>query len=396
MKTASGCKLFGAHQALTGIQDAVVLLHSVVGCNFGSMTFHFASGHMEDVRQTCTVINDSDVVFSGEQSLEQALWNVRELYAPRWIFVVTGCVSDLIQDDVGTVVRRFQAQSGTRTVYVEAAGYRGDFPNGFEEASLALMDEMQPSQPSLVPTVNILGFGADDPRLSSDLVALEQLMEGKVQVGTIFARCTRENICRAPQAGLNLVFGRGLTLAKEMERRFGIPYACLNYPCGLVGAKALWKSLEQHFGLDFSKEEQAFRTFTRDWAAPVYSYLQALHGMPAAVVATAARSRGLSAFLSRELGVSVEVQAQRENIQDLEELYDQIRQSDAAFLLGSSFEQEIADELGLPLLRVDYPVFDRICLTDRPYIGARGTLCLLEDLLDEMFHARTWKGATYQ
>ena len=82
MKTASGCKLFGAHQALSGIRDAVVLLHSVVGCNFGSMTFHFASGHMEDVRQTCTVINDSDVVFSGERSLEQALWNVRELYAP--------------------------------------------------------------------------------------------------------------------------------------------------------------------------------------------------------------------------------------------------------------------------------------------------------------------------
>ncbi len=36
MKPASSCKLFGAFQALGGIQDGVVLLHSVVGCNFGS------------------------------------------------------------------------------------------------------------------------------------------------------------------------------------------------------------------------------------------------------------------------------------------------------------------------------------------------------------------------
>lgn len=396
MRTAAGCKLFGAHQALSGIQDAVVLLHSVVGCNFGSMTFHFACGHMEDVRQTCTVINDSDVVFSGERSLEEALWNVRELYAPQWIFIVTGCVSDLIQDDVATVARRFQQQSGTRAIVVEAAGYRGDFQEGFEEALLALAEEMEPSQPSLEPTVNILGFGADDPRLTYDLKALAKLMEGKVRIGTAFAQCTSKEVRHAPQAGLNLVFGRGLTLAKEMNRRFGTPYVCLDYPCGLVGAKVLWHSLSQQFGLDFSKEEQAFRAFTRDGAVPVYSYLQALHGMPAAVVATTARSRGLAAFLSQELGVCVEVQAQRESIQDLEKLYDQIRQSEAAFLLGSSFEQEIADVLNLPLLRVDYPVFDRVCLTDRPYIGARGTLCLLEDLLDEIFHARTWKGATYQ
>lgn len=61
MKTADGCKLFGAHQALTGIQGGVVLLHSVVGCNFGSMAFH-AACDMADIRQTCTVISDSDVI----------------------------------------------------------------------------------------------------------------------------------------------------------------------------------------------------------------------------------------------------------------------------------------------------------------------------------------------
>ena len=76
MRPASGCKLFGAYQALGGIQDGVVLLHSVVGCNFGSMSLHVAQD-MRDIRQTCTVISDSDVVFSGEASLSGPS-------APRW------------------------------------------------------------------------------------------------------------------------------------------------------------------------------------------------------------------------------------------------------------------------------------------------------------------------
>ena len=71
MKAAQGCKLFGAYEALSGIQDSVVLLHSVVGCNFGTMAFH-AACDMANIRQTCTVISDTEVVFGGEKSLKKA------------------------------------------------------------------------------------------------------------------------------------------------------------------------------------------------------------------------------------------------------------------------------------------------------------------------------------
>ena len=60
MKSAQGCKLFGAYEALSGIQDSVVLLHSVVGCNFGTMAFH-AACDMANIRQTCTVISERNV-----------------------------------------------------------------------------------------------------------------------------------------------------------------------------------------------------------------------------------------------------------------------------------------------------------------------------------------------
>lgn len=36
MKPLSSCALFGAVRALAGIKDALILQHSVVGCQWGS------------------------------------------------------------------------------------------------------------------------------------------------------------------------------------------------------------------------------------------------------------------------------------------------------------------------------------------------------------------------
>ena len=424
MKAPFGCKLLGAQQALGGIRDGVILFHSVVGCNFGSMAFHFASCDMTEVRQTCTVISDNEVVFGGEHALEKALSSAEELYHPAVIFVVTGCVSDIIQDDVKRIAAAFERTHGRKVIAVEAAGYRGNFQIGYEAGMKALGMLMEGSQAEKemspmpekgqetkkkmpekgsedaekykVPQVNILGIGADDPRRASDLEALEELFGGKAEIGTAFAQTDLAGVRRAPGADLNLVFGYGVELAKDMEKRFGIPYVCLDYPYGLTGARQLWKVLESRFGLNFDAEEAAFQARTAEGAKEIYSYLQALYGLPAAVVGSGARGAGLARFLSAELGMEIEVCAKREALQDIEETYDEVRRSEAAFLFGSSFEQELADELEIPLLRFDFPVFDRICLTKRPYIGAEGTLCLLEDLFCEAFAARTLKGAIYQ
>ena len=424
MKAPFGCKLLGAQQALGGIRDGVILFHSVVGCNFGSMAFHFASCDMTEVRQTCTVISDNEVVFGGEHALEKALSSAEELYHPAVIFVVTGCVSDIIQDDVKRIAAAFERTHGKKVIAVEAAGYRGNFRVGYEAGMKALgmvmegpqaEKEMSPmpekgqepkkkapekgsedAEKCKVPQVNILGIGADDPHHVSDLEALEELFGGKARICTAFSKTDLAGVRRAPEADLNLVFGYGVELAKDMEKRFGIPYVCLDYPYGLTGARQLWKVLESRFGLNFDAEEAAFQARTAEGAKGIYSYLQALYGLPAAVVGSGARAAGLARFLSAELGMEIEVCAKREALQDIEETYDEVRRSEAAFLFGSSFEQELADELEIPLLRFDFPVFDRICLTKRPYIGAEGTLCLLEDLFCEAFAARTLKGAIYQ
>ena len=305
MKAQYGCKLFGAQQVFTGVQDGVTLLHSVVGCNFGSMGYHFIACDMSDVRQTCTVLSDSDIVFSGEASFRLALENMRQLYSPKQIFVLQGCVSDMIQDDLFPEAQRFQAETGIPVLVLEAAGYRGSFLQGYEAAALALlklMDVQSGPDGSGLPKINLLGLGTDDYRLEADLQAMSALLGGKAELGCVLGRCTLAEIARAPQAKLNLCFGRGIELAKAMEQTFGIPYEILDYPYGLTGAKRLWAALECRLGLDYSQEEAAFRSFTGQRLRRVYTYLEDFYGVPVSILAEGSRARGLSSFLSRELG----------------------------------------------------------------------------------------------
>lgn len=396
MKPASGCKLFGAYQALGGVRDSVVLFHSVVGCNFGSMALHVAQD-MRDIRQTCTVISDSDVVFSGEGSLERAVRSALELFQPAALFVISGCVSEIIGDDIPAVLARVPHE--IPLIHVEAAGFRGDASAGLEAGWLALLSLMEPPVPrsDTCPIVNLIGLGMDDPHGDDDIEALQSLIAPQATLGTVFSRCTLNEVRRAPSADLNLVLrGHGLALAKAMEARFGIPWEELDYPYGATGADDLWGRLERRFGLDYHQSRVELDRQIAAGAGRAYRYVQALYGMPAALLATGPRADGLKRFLEQELGMEVVCFAHREALFDQKDFYHELRRSEAALLFGSSFEQGVADELEIPLIRIDYPVFDEVYLTSHPHLGGIGMLHLLEDIFRSIISGRTLKGALYQ
>ena len=395
MKPASGCRLFGAYQALMGIKDVSVLIHSVVGCGFGTMSFHVPS-QMNDIRQSCTVISDSDVVYGGEEFLNRAIISSLKQYDSNALFVISGCVSEIIGTDVRAAVEKYSDNHSI--YYIESAGFRGDSEQGYELALASLAELMQPAaeRDTENPVVNILGFGADDFRCRQDVDELRRLIEPQVTLGAAVSACSLKEIKTASSASLNIVVGRGLALAQKMEQMFGIPYRIIDYPYGLTGTAELFSCLEEFFSVDYSCTLKTQKTDVIRRFETVYPYLQAFYQVPAALIGTGGRANGLRKFLSEELGFEVRCFAQREKISDIEDFFNEVRDSECALLFGSSFEQELADDMKIPLLRYDYPVFDRVCLTDSPYAGAAGALCLTEDLLNEIMTSRPGKGALYQ
>ena len=123
-------------------------------------------------------------------------------------------------------------------------------------------------------------------------------------LGAVLSRCTLEEVRRAPYADVNLVLrGKGRELAQAMKEYFGIPWEELDYPYGAAGADDLWSRLERRFGLDYHQARAELDRQIAEGAGKAYRYLQALYGMPAAILASGPRADGLRRFLEQELGM---------------------------------------------------------------------------------------------
>lgn len=378
MKPMESCCLFGAYRACAGISDAVLLLHSVIGCSWGTMTYHMTN-HMNEIHQTSSVVYDEDVVNGGEKILRRALLNIEELYpSAKVIVVISGCVPNIIGDDIQGIISSLPLTKPV--VVLNSPGFSGGDGEGFEHALLTLGQQMK-KQSRLPYSVNLLGFAVDDVKAKADIAAICSLLDKKVKVNTVVGCDCYDNLLQAPKATLNVVFQRGIKLAEYMEEIFNIPYVIVDYPYGIAGCIAFLQQLELAMAIDFSAEITALSEGIQPILKQATHYLQTLYGMPVALIGNKIHLGGLQKFLTEEIGMDIVVAAEQ-STQDGNDVYDQIRQSHSVLIFGSSFEKELSTEMQIPLLRCSYPVFDKVDLSGMPYVGLQGTAALLEDIIN--------------
>lgn len=407
MKPMSGCALIGAARALSGIQDGVVLQHSVVGCHWGSL----AAGMLQqpdDFRQASTVVYEENVIQGGTELIPQGLDNITQLYPDaKVIFVISGCIPNMIGDDTESAVDHWQEEHPEHTVlYIPAPGYAGNENDGIERALLALLPLMAGHETAeneikretgsaadqnfvskKLPTVNILGIMASDPYSINDLQYLRRLFAGKLEILCASHQCTTKEISRMGQADMNIVFGRGEKLAKIMWEQFGIPYLCCEYPYGIQGMRMFLQKLEECLSVDFSEEIRKMEKEADRVVRYSGMYLTTLYLLPAIVTGDRAHRPGMKRFLQDELGMDVTAEFDTD-AGDQNQLEKELQHSDAVLLLGSSFEAELAERFSLPLVRYVYPVVDEVCLTRQTLLGAEGTAYLIQQIVNAVMRVR--------
>lgn len=393
MKCADSCRLFGAYEAVSGIKDNIVLLHSVVGCNFGTMSFH-VTGDMSDMRQSCTVISDKDIIFNGENSLREAIENVIELYGPRCITVISGCVSGIIGDDINSVISEYRHI--LPILHIEGAGFKGSFEDGYEDALLELAkNTITHINKYDDPSINLLGLNYDDFKLEADIREFKRMLNNKVKINCITAACSIDEFSGIGKSGLNIVFKRGKKLAEFLKDSLGAEFFQMDYPYGIKGAHCFLDAVGGYFNINFEVEKESIKTEALGRLKKAYAYLQSLYGLPVCVFGHEGRALGLKKFLEEELGMEVVCLGISKDSFIMEDFMDEACASDSALIFGTSFEGEVADMMEIPLIRYHYPVFDRISISDNPYVGGKGAVNMVEDILHCIVSGRTNKGALY-
>lgn len=261
--TQRGCTYAGCKGVVLGpTRDIVNITHGPIGCGFYSWLTRRNQTRTENDQQEnfipycfSTDMQDSNIVFGGEEKLKQAIREAYELFQPKGIAIFSTCPVGLIGDDVHRVARHMKEEIGEDKVNIfgfSCEGYRGVSQSaGHHIANNGLYKNLIGRNDN--PTrkykyaVNILG----EYNIGGDAFALEKLFDkiGVDIIATMSGNSTLEQFETAHTADFSLVMcHRSINYVAEMlETSFGIPWAKANF----IGAEATAKTLRkvgQYFG----------------------------------------------------------------------------------------------------------------------------------------------------
>ncbi len=239
------CAFDGAMIVLQPIADAAHIVHGPISCCGNSWEGRGAlssKGNLHRMGFT-TDMSEMDIVYGSEEKLYKAIMQTFDSVKPNAIFVYATCVSGLIGEDIEAVCKKAEAALGVRVVPVNAPGFVGPKNLGNRIAGDVLLDYViGTGEPSLAPPVLPLDKGRSEEGLinligeyniAGDLWLVEPLLKksGVNILSRITGDSTFKEITYAHRASLNVVVcSRALiNVAKEMQRKYGIPYVEVSF-----------------------------------------------------------------------------------------------------------------------------------------------------------------------
>lgn len=429
----TSCALGGALATIAALPEVAPVIHSAIGCGgnlAGATAFgagYCGSSYVSGQSAPTSGITETEIVFGGVDRLSEEIEATFELIDAQLFVVATGCMTEMIGDDVQGVVSSF-VSDGKPILAVSTPSFKGDAYAGYEIVLDGIFNHYLPPAHKKNPRlVNLFGIVPGyDPFFRGDLLEIKRLLEALgLEVNTFFTPGQNYgNILSAPSAELNIVLSHiwGTEFAENFRQKHETPCWITDLPVGPEATDDFLRGAAQLLGIDYGLAEQVIERENREYygffGRSVDMFADAEYKFYAVTVTNANNAIPYAKFISRELGwvvgdVFVTDLLREEGKQALSDAYvqsglkgkltfetDTSRISDhltenharsgseryfdaysPLYILGSSLEKETALKKGANLLTVSFPVYNRI-IVDRGYAGYRGGLHLFEDLVD--------------
>ncbi len=432
VSTRNACKLctpLGASLAFSGIEGCVPFLHGSQGCAT-YIRRYMISHYREPMDIASSNFGEQAAVFGGRTNLHLGLANVIEGYDPKVIGIATTCLAETIGDDVKMLLHEFREANAGRAlpemVHVSTPSYAGTHAEGYHAAIRATVEQLAEDGEKIADQVNIIP-GMVSP---ADLRYLHELAERfglkPVLLPDYADRLdgpSWKEYQRIPEGGTSVEqirsMGRSVatielastlepakSAGRYMEEKFGVTHHMMDLPVGVRGSDALMDVLSQVSGRAMPERDEKTRGRLVDSYVDAHKYVFGkrviVYGEEDLVVALSAllsevgmeialaASGGESGKLREAIGRVTDGQLARggdcrvENGIDFEEIAERAADVEADLVIGHSKGQKLAQRLGLPLIRVGFPVHDRFGGARIATLGYDGTQALFDRMVNEI------------
>jgi len=402
----------GASFAFLGLDACMPVMHGSQGCtSFGLVLLvrHFK----EAIPLQTTAMNEVTTVLGGYENIEAALLNIRKRAAPKIIAICSTGLTETKGDDVDgylvTVRKRKPELDDTEIVYVSTPDYVGAFEDGYRLAVAGIVRALvKPlptvaSQVTLLPGSHLSPGDIDELReiveaFGFDVIVLPDIsgsLDGHIAPdwrGTTLGGTTLAQIRAAGASAFTIGVGEQTRDgALALQAIAGTPFELFERLTGLEPNDRLLQLLAQRSGRPVPAKYRRQRSQLLDAMLDGHFYTGgikvAIGAEPDLLLAVGSLLHEMGAQLRCCISTTRSpahalLPADQVVIGDLEDM--ERAATDCDLLITHSHGRQMADHLQKPLLRIGFPVFDRVGNAHRRYVGYRGTMNLIFEIANLM------------
>jgi nitrogenase molybdenum-iron protein NifN len=429
----------GAALVMRGIEGAIPFLHGSQGCAT-YMRRYLISHFREPMDIASSGFSEASTIFGGGANLHQGLGNVNSQYHPSLIGIATTCLTETIGEDVHGMLHEYREKNpGTETpvlVHVSTPSYSGTHIDGFHNAVRSVVEQL--AEAGANPNAHAGSFVNLFPGMVSteDLRFLKEVAADFGMPVTLFPDYSEtldrpsmlkyEKIPRGgtpiaalratPSADASVEFGRTLrtknTAASFLQEKFSVPAKRIGLPIGVHESDAFFATMETLTGEPTPEKYRQERGRLVDAYVDGHKYLfgkraivfgdeDLVVGLASflaeiGVVPVLCASGGKSGALTRSIAEVTSLASHCGNQISVREGIDfmTIAEETAVnglkpdFVIGSSKGAKLARSLGVPLIRVGFPIHDRIGGQRILHLGYRGAQRLFDLVVNTLLEVK--------
>ncbi|MEH2702873.1 MULTISPECIES: nitrogenase iron-molybdenum cofactor biosynthesis protein NifN [Rhizobium] len=402
----------GAAFAFLGVDGAIPLLHGSQGCTSFALALlvrHFN----EAIPLQTTAMNEAAIIVGGADRLEEAILSLKARSRPRLIGICTTASVEARDEDVAGDVENIKRRRaielvGTEVIVANTPDFDGAIEEGWSKAVTAVIEAIarpdkqyrNPRKIAILPGWNLtvadiehlretaVSFGLDPVILPDVSGALDGSIPEE-WMPTTYGGTKVEEIRDLGATMQCIAIGEHMRRpAEALQRLTGVPYVLFRSLTGLENVDRFIRvlaamsrkqtplnvrrnrmqlqdaMLDGHFHMAGKKIAIASEP---DQLFQLSDFLTAMGAEIAAAVTTTGTSKALEMVPAKTVKVG--------DLSDLESLA-----ATADLIVTHSHGREAAKRLGIPLMRLGLPMFDRVGSQHKLTILYRGTRDVIFDL----------------
>ena len=427
--TCKMCAPLGACLAFRGIEGAMPLIHGSQGCAT-YIRRHLIGHFREPIDIASSSFTEQTAIFGGQENLFRALDNVSRQYAPQMIGIASSCLSETLGEDIGMMLSRYRQDhpQAPAIIFASTPSYSGTHATGFHTATRALVESFASDEKSSPNTMALFPgmLSCEDLRLLKKIGAdfginivltpdYSETLDAPVA----------ETYASIPPGGTPLTALRGLgsaamaltfglqntthpVAAQFLETRFHVPQRTIGLPIGIEATDRFVSTLTELTERPIPDYYVQTRGRLIDAYVDAHKYLFDARvvicgeenlvvgltrfvteiGARPVVVATGGRNVSFREEIARIISdTATHDTAVLENADfaQVEELSTKLKPE---LIIGDSHGYAMSRRLHLPLVRVGFPIHDRIGAQRLLHVGYEGTQQLFDRIVNALLQTR--------